>query len=44
VNVDGDPITFHDAVVAWLGGRDVVGVDTVPPTLSTCLETTDETD
>jgi len=44
VNVDGDLLTFHDAVVAWLGGRDVVAVDTVPPTLSTCSETTDETD
>jgi hypothetical protein len=44
VDVGGDLVTFHDAVVAWLGGRDVVAVDTVPSTLSACAATTDERD
>ncbi len=44
VNVNGAEVTFHDAVVAWMGGRDVVAVDTTPPSLSTCSTTTDETD
>lgn len=40
----GAEVSFHDALVAWLGGADVSVVDTMPPTRSTCAALTDETD
>ena len=44
INVDGEELSFHDAVVAWMEGRDVVAVDTAPPSLSMCSAVTDDRD
>ena len=44
IYVNENPVSFHDAVVAWMGGMDVAVVDTVPPTNSVCGEATDDTD
>ena len=44
IQVDDLSVSFHDAVVAWMGGINVVAVDTVPPSLSVCGETTEEQD
>ncbi|MAA80083.1 MAG: hypothetical protein CL916_12580 [Deltaproteobacteria bacterium] len=44
MNINGHEVTFHDAIVAWMEGRDVVAVDTVPPSISVCGTPTDETD
>ena len=44
ITVDDVEVTFHDALVAWTQGRDVVAVDTAPPSLSTCRTTTDDRD
>ncbi len=39
---DGQPASFHDALVAWIEGRGAAWVDTVPPTRSVCAQTTDD--
>jgi len=44
VAVGENDVTFHDAVVAWMGGLDAVAVDTVPPSLSSCEAVTDATE
>lgn len=40
----GKPLSFHDALRAWVDGADVVAVDTVPPSLSACAKTNGATD
>lgn len=44
IDVDGTPLSLHDAIVEWLDGGTVTAVDTAPPTLSTCVATTDDAD
>jgi hypothetical protein len=44
VRVESRDLTLAGAIVAFAGGTQILAVDTVPPTLSTCAEKTDQTD
>ena len=43
IMVNETPVSVHDALLGWINGMDVVAVDTVPPSLSFCGETTEDT-
>ncbi|MCA9600155.1 MAG: hypothetical protein KC776_42925 [Myxococcales bacterium] len=42
VELSGNPITVHDAMVSWIAGNPVAAIDTNPSTTSSCAATTSD--